>query len=586
MLILKNWFKAQCRCCGKKLSLRSARKELCDACAAEGEKMVQVLNSAELLSPVSSEQKDPDFFDLSSILGSLQVQETRREEAAVFSNVLLTPRKMPVRALVMSTFFHLGTITLLVGITSIPWDTSFHITREMLERDSTITYYRPSDLLPRMSSPKPGPKDAAGRRKEVKAAKGSTSYHQTQTVQSSPLKPDNPTQTVVQPKTPETVIKKELKLPNIVIWNVEEHKLDSLDLASKKAALRDMTLPTPLMKVVDPEMKNVERSLAEMKIAETDPLNLRAKLTLRPASSPEWAIGRDSAKAEEMINVPGGKGAGPMNNLLVLSANPGLPTPGSLDVPAGQKTGAFSISPEGNRIGSPDGLDEGYADGGVHGGGGSGGNGSGYGGGRDIAQIQIPGISVKSGPQIPSPGVVGGGKRGFTEMVTLEEPVDSYNITIMEGRSGGAGLGVYGVLTGRRNYTVFIPMPGGRWIMQFSEMPSGSESASAGQSVVAQGQIAVGMGEAIMQPRAFRKVDPGRPEDEELAKLRGIAVLFAIIRRDGSVDKVRVVRSLNPMLDQRAVEALKKWKFKPASLGSDPVEVQALFGVPFRPRPI
>jgi TonB family protein len=156
----------------------------------------------------------------------------------------------------------------------------------------------------------------------------------------------------------------------------------------------------------------------------------------------------------------------------------------------------------------------------------------------------------------------------------------------MEGRSGGAGLGVHGVLTGKRNYTVFIPMPGGRWIMQFSEMPAGGDATGAGQTAVVQGQVAVGMGEAVMQPRAFRKVDPGRPEDEELAKLRGIAVLFAIIRKDGTVDKVRVIRSLNPRLDQRAIEALKKWKFKPATLGNDPVEVQALFGVPFRPRPI
>ena len=55
-------------------------------------------------------------------------------------------------------------------------------------------------------------------------------------------------------------------------------------------------------------------------------------------------------------------------------------------------------------------------------------------------------------------------------MLTIDDPGESYNITVVEGRRGGAGLGVYGVLSGKRNYTVFVPMPGGRWIMQFSEM--------------------------------------------------------------------------------------------------------------------
>src|SRR5439155_24203290 len=91
--------------------------------------------------------------------------------------------------------------------------------------------------------------------------------------------------------------------------------------------------------------------------------------------------------------------------------------------------------------------------------------------------------------------------------------------------------------------------------------------------------------DSITQPRPLRKVDPGKPEDEELARLRGLVVLYAIIRQDGGIDRVRVVRSLNPALDQRAMEALKRWKFKPAHIGKKPIEVQALFGVPFRPSP-
>jgi TonB family protein len=170
-------------------------------------------------------------------------------------------------------------------------------------------------------------------------------------------------------------------------------------------------------------------------------------------------------------------------------------------------------------------------------------------------------------------------------MQTIDDPGESYNITVVEGRTGGAGLGVYGILSGKRNYTVFIPMPAGRWTMQFSEMPDPSTRSisRATTTTVSASQLTLAAGDAIVQPRPLRKVDPGRPEDEELSKLRGLVVLYALIRKDGTVDKIRIIRSLNPVLDDRAIEALKQWKFKPAQLGEDPIEVQALFGVPFRP---
>jgi TonB family protein len=128
-------------------------------------------------------------------------------------------------------------------------------------------------------------------------------------------------------------------------------------------------------------------------------------------------------------------------------------------------------------------------------------------------------------------------------------------------------------------------MPAGRWIMQFSEMPGRNPQSGAAEAPVAQSQVYVAAGDALVQPRPLRKVDPGRPEDEELAKIRGVVVLYAVIRKDGGVDKIRIIRSLNPALDERAVEALREWKFKPAQQGENSIEVQALFGIPFRPQP-
>ena len=554
--------------------------------------------------------------------------------AEVFANVW-APGGYPTRSFAASLVIHACMVGLIYGLSGVSFGKTLPFTRAALERDYEITYYRPQDLLPKINSAKDGPKPPAGKKPDVKPPKGSTEFHPTQTIQSSPLQADNESQTIVQPSAPQ-LLKQEVKVPNIVIWNVPETNVETLQIASKQIAAPMLQKPDaalPQLRPPDAEGKDVERRLSELTLAKTDIVNMQAKMTVKMGTSAEWNIASDAGNPGPLLNVPvdnaaqlsnlqakmtakmgtsaewsigdgtspgptinvpvSGAGANQLRNMIVLSANPGLPGPGGIKVPAGSKTGAFSISPDGNRAGSPDGVDGGVLGGGVAGGGGRGGTGSGFGGGGNIASIQIPGMSVKGGPNTGAPTVAGPGRRprspgGFSDMQTIDDPGESYNITVVEGRTGGAGLGVYGILSGKRNYTVFIPMPAGRWTMQFSEMPDkGRESASTGgrpaATPVTGSQVTLAAGDAIMQPRPLRKVDPGRPEDPELAQLRGLVVLYAVIRNDGGIDRIRVVRSLNPVLDERAIEALKQWKFKPAQLGENSIEVQALFGVPFRP---
>ena len=49
--------------------------------------------------------------------------------------------------------------------------------------------------------------------------------------------------------------------------------------------------------------------------------------------------------------------------------------------------------------------------------------------------------------------------------------------------------------------------------------------------------------------------------------------MSATVREDGSVDDVRVTRSLDPGLDVMAVAAVKRWKFAPAYLNGAPIPV-------------
>jgi TonB family protein len=583
-----------CKTCGKRMKWSSFGTEVCADCTKHWEDFFAEENAlceASLQTSGSQVEQELDDLDLDRLLASVRFNE--REDAEVFSQVWV-PGGYPARSFAASALLHVGTIALLYGLSGISFQRPLSFTRAELEKNFQITYYKPSDLLPKIKSISDGPKDPAGQKRGIKPPTGSTSYHPRQTIQSAPPKPDNFAQTIVQPSTPNVQIKRDVKVPNMVVWNVPETKVESMEIASQQVTsllTAKLNAPAAAIRPPDPELKNVEQNLSQLTIAKTDVVNPQPKLTVRAAASPEWSIASDTGNPGPVIQVEGAGLKSDLRNLVVLSANPGLPGPGGVRVPPGNRSGAFSISPEGNRAGSPDGEEGGILAGGTPGGGGSGtGDGNGFGSGGSLASIQIPGISVKGGPgeepsRVPGPGRRPRSVGGFTEMLTIDDPGESYNITVVEGRRGGAGLGVYGVLSGKRNYTVFVPMPGGRWIMQFSEMGNPAHSAAATEPASFKSEILVSSVDSITQPRPLRKVDPGKPEDEELAKLRGMVVLYAVIGQDGEVDRVRIVRSLNPALDVRAMAALKRWKFKAAHLGKRPIEVQALFGIPFRPQP-
>jgi protein TonB len=79
----------------------------------------------------------------------------------------------------------------------------------------------------------------------------------------------------------------------------------------------------------------------------------------------------------------------------------------------------------------------------------------------------------------------------------------------------------------------------------------------------------------------MRKVDPKYPPAAINAHIDGEIVLYAIIRKDGSVDSIQVVRSLDPQLDMNSMQALAQWKFQPATREGDPVELEAVVHIPF-----
>jgi protein TonB len=91
-------------------------------------------------------------------------------------------------------------------------------------------------------------------------------------------------------------------------------------------------------------------------------------------------------------------------------------------------------------------------------------------------------------------------------------------------------------------------------------------------------------GSGVTPPRLLKEVRADYTEEARRANLTGEVVLEIVVRRDGSVGDVRVLQRLGSGLDQRAVTAVRQWRFAPATLKGVPVDVIVEVGVEFKLR--
>ena len=90
----------------------------------------------------------------------------------------------------------------------------------------------------------------------------------------------------------------------------------------------------------------------------------------------------------------------------------------------------------------------------------------------------------------------------------------------------------------------------------------------------------VRVGGEIRQPRRTHHVIPDYPEIARQARVTGIVILEAVIDATGRVVNVRVLRSV-PMLDQAAINAVRKWRYEPTRLNGVPVPIVMTVTVQF-----
>ena len=89
-------------------------------------------------------------------------------------------------------------------------------------------------------------------------------------------------------------------------------------------------------------------------------------------------------------------------------------------------------------------------------------------------------------------------------------------------------------------------------------------------------------GGGVTAPALLHTVEPEYSEEARKAKYQGTVILYVEVSPDGHAVNPRVVRSLGMGLDEKAIEAVRKWKFRPGYKDGKAVTVAVTIEVNFR----
>jgi TonB family protein len=309
------------------------------------------------------------------------------------------------------------------------------------------------------------------------------------------------------------------------------------------------------------------------------------------AGGPVARAQKNSGDAGAAPAIPGADSGGDssLRRLVSLSANPAPPSP-KVEIPKGNLSAKLSASPGGTKAGVPGGAANGSPNGQGNNGGGlnatggtgtpAGGTGAGAGPGGN-GKSGPPGVSITStqpGATSPMGGTGAGGNASLRPNLSLQpKPIPPAVNPMRRKPSFGPGdfdngLAPEKILGDKQIHTLYMNLPNltsasGSWLMNFAELQERHANSAPNN---------------LSAPLAVRKVDPKYPSSLVTARVEGEVVLYAIIRADGSVDSIQVLKSLDPELDRNAIEAFSRWKFSPATRDGSPIDLEAVVHIPFR----
>jgi protein TonB len=85
----------------------------------------------------------------------------------------------------------------------------------------------------------------------------------------------------------------------------------------------------------------------------------------------------------------------------------------------------------------------------------------------------------------------------------------------------------------------------------------------------------------VTAPQIIFNPEPSFSEEARKAKQQGVVMLLVVVGKDGHTYDIRVAESLGMGLDEKAIEAVNRWRFRPATLNGQAVATQIAVQVDF-----
>jgi TonB family protein len=494
-------------------------------------------------------------------------------------------RRIPRRALVAAALWHF--VFILMPFPQLPASP-----RRATQFDNTeLTWSGPITDFPllEMKTPKAKP-SPRGEPAQPLPPEGADAFHPRQRIFTDPVRPTHPRQTLINSAAPLEPPKLLPSLPNMVqlqqTAGPARPRLQISQEALSKLRPREIrkakftSAPAPDLPMLDQKLADIAPSMLPNAPA-------RPKLELNAGAAPRLAPRSrtgDAEPAPEVASTQSGVENGSASTFIALSATPGPPAP--VAPPQGNLAARVSISPEGKHSGVPGGSPNGMP--GTNGGvgaapGSSGGTAMGASTGKNGVDVSISGGHPTANDGIA--GSVGPLKLSPPAAHALVPKPDGHlkNDDAPE-RTGPPNFAALPpsaqpeqIFASKKVYKMLVNMPNlnsatGSWILNFSELSANTQGPHLASSDVS-------------APGPIRKVDPKYPPTLIKEHVEGEVVLYAVIRSDGTVDSIQLVRGIDDQLDANAMQALSQWRFRPATKQGAPVDLEAIVHIPFHAPP-
>jgi len=449
-----------------------------------------------------------------------------------------------------------------------------HQANETPQQNMEVTWTSSSRaLLPYIPALRKDVRKAALRGEDA-AKKTPHAFDPQQTIVSRPKIATHPRQTLIEPNAPPEPPKILTPLPDIVEWPNLARPAPRRHIRLNPNARMRQRRVAPRPRVAAPDVPAAPTA-PEITFSSAHPDLPKPALEVKTDARPTFATPKAAEEPAPEVAATINPDA-PGQRLVALSENPAPPPP-ELQVPAGNLTADF--------VKSPDGTPEGGA--------GSAAN-IRAGSSRGAA---IPGVAIVGGKRGPTSNIAGPpgapGMNGVGSGGALPLPRATLGLSRQPAPPAAPGQSSRvmpssiqdrikaaqkpeDLLDPGHIYTVRVNMPNlasvtGTWVLKFVELDENGKEIPDSLDLP-----------SVAGPVALRKVDPKYPPEYVHQRVQGDVVLYAIIRRDGSVDSIEVVKSLDPQLDHNAMEAFARWKFQAAQREGRNVELAAIVRIPFR----